>query len=62
MNDRGESLPVARAEEILDAFPGRKLLVIGDLMVDRYIRGSVDRISPEAPVPVVRMTRETMVR
>lgn len=59
MNDRGESLPVARAEEILDAFPGRKLLVIGDLMVDCYIRGSVDRISPEAPVPVVRMESES---
>src|SRR5580698_2519209 len=31
-----------------------KVLVVGDLMLDRYINGEVDRISPEAPVPVLR--------
>src|SRR5580693_6438738 len=31
-----------------------KVLVIGDIMLDRYIHGEVDRISPEAPVPVIR--------
>src|SRR6201985_227784 len=31
-----------------------KVLVVGDLMLDRYILGDVDRISPEAPVPVLR--------
>src|SRR5271169_2705918 len=31
-----------------------KVLVVGDLMLDRYILGEVDRISPEAPVPVLR--------
>lgn len=36
-----------------------KILVIGDVMLDRYIIGSVDRISPEAPVPVVRVINET---
>ncbi len=35
-----------------------RLLVVGDVMLDRYWHGSVDRISPEAPVPVVRVTRE----
>lgn len=54
-----EPLTAARAEEILDGFPMRKLLVIGDLMLDRYIRGRVDRISPEAPVPVVLTESES---
>ena len=35
-----------------------KVLVVGDVMLDRYWYGAVDRISPEAPVPVVRITRE----
>jgi rfaE bifunctional protein kinase chain/domain len=35
-----------------------KVLVVGDAMLDRYWFGAVDRISPEAPVPVVRVTRE----
>ena len=39
-------------------FESRRILVIGDLMLDRYIVGSVSRISPEAPVPVVRVTRQ----
>ncbi|HUN66832.1 MAG TPA: D-glycero-beta-D-manno-heptose-7-phosphate kinase [Bacteroidota bacterium] len=37
---------------------GRRIAVIGDLMVDRYIWGSVSRISPEAPVPVIDMDQE----
>lgn len=35
--------------------PPFRVLVVGDVMVDRYIRGSVNRISPEAPVPIVRL-------
>jgi len=35
-----------------------QLLIVGDVMLDRYWYGAVDRISPEAPVPVVRVTRE----
>jgi rfaE bifunctional protein kinase chain/domain len=38
---------------ILKAFPGVKLLVVGDIMMDRSILGKVSRISPEAPVPVI---------
>src|SRR5438132_7404276 len=44
---------------ILQKFPTRHLLVIGDLMLDRFIWGDVDRISPEAPVPVLRVTSES---
>jgi D-glycero-beta-D-manno-heptose-7-phosphate kinase len=42
----------------LARFPGRRILVVGDVILDRYIKGSVDRISPEAPVPVVRVRGE----
>jgi D-beta-D-heptose 7-phosphate kinase/D-beta-D-heptose 1-phosphate adenosyltransferase len=40
-------------------FAGRRILVLGDLMLDRYLWGRVERISPEAPVPVVEIERET---
>ncbi len=49
----------ARAKKIISEFRGKEILVIGDIMLDRYIWGSVNRISPEAPVPVVRFNRET---
>jgi D-beta-D-heptose 7-phosphate kinase/D-beta-D-heptose 1-phosphate adenosyltransferase len=45
--------------EVRRSFSGRRVLVVGDLMLDRYLWGRVDRISPEAPVPVVRLERET---
>lgn len=48
----------ARVSEILESFRQRRILVLGDLMLDRYLSGTVDRISPEAPVPVVRVTGE----
>ena len=38
-------------------FDGKRVAVIGDVMVDRFIYGDVDRISPEAPVPVVKVSR-----
>ena len=41
-----------------DALSQARVLVVGDVMLDRYWFGAVDRISPEAPVPVVRITRE----
>src|SRR5436309_11674191 len=40
-------------------FQGRAVAVLGDCMLDRYLWGRVDRISPEAPVPVVEVERET---
>jgi D-beta-D-heptose 7-phosphate kinase / D-beta-D-heptose 1-phosphate adenosyltransferase len=41
------------------AWPGKRLLVVGDVMLDKYIWGEVARISPEAPVPVVRATHKS---
>jgi bifunctional ADP-heptose synthase (sugar kinase/adenylyltransferase) len=35
-------------------FESRKIIILGDVMVDTYLNGSVTRISPEAPVPVVK--------
>lgn len=48
-----------RARELLEKFREHNVLVVGDLMLDRYIRGKAERISPEAPVPVVRVYDET---
>jgi len=54
-------LKIARERliSILDAMRGKTIAVIGDLMLDEYIWGVVDRISPEAPVPVVDIKEET---
>lgn len=49
---------MTRLRAILDRFAGAHLLVIGDLMLDRFIWGEVERLSPEAPVPVLRVTAE----
>lgn len=43
----------------VDRFSDARILVIGDIMMDRYISGRVSRISPEAPVPVVEVERRT---
>lgn len=43
---------------ILEKFPKQRLLVIGDLMLDRFIWGEVERLSPEAPVPILRVVSE----
>ncbi len=40
--------------KIIDEFKGRKLVVVGDIILDRYVSGEVSRISPEAPIPVLR--------
>jgi len=44
---------------VVARFAGRRIAVLGDLMLDRYLWGRVERISPEAPVPVVEVERET---
>ena len=46
------------SDDLIQRLAGRIVLVIGDLMVDHFLVGSVDRISPEAPVPVVRFQNE----
>ena len=45
-------------KEILSRFSSKRLLVIGDIMLDQYIWGRVERISPEAPVPVLDVQKE----
>ncbi len=45
--------------EAVQRFRNKRILVIGDVMLDRFVWGSVSRISPEAPVPVVEIKRET---
>jgi rfaE bifunctional protein kinase chain/domain len=47
--------------EYVKKFSGKRILVVGDIMLDRYIRGDVHRISPEAPVPVVLQHKEESV-
>lgn len=47
-----------RLDELFSAMRGKRIAVVGDLMLDRYIWGSVSRISPEAPVPVIDMEKE----
>ena len=50
----------SRAEEILKRARDRRVVVLGDVMLDEFIWGDVTRISPEAPVPVVNIKRESM--
>src|SRR5947208_1843352 len=50
-----------RVEHLLGGFAGKRILVVGDVMLDEFIWGSVRRISPEAPVPVVEVRGESYV-
>jgi rfaE bifunctional protein kinase chain/domain len=57
---------ISRAEskrliKFVDRFPRTHTLVVGDVMLDHYVWGSVSRISPEAPVPVVSVTKENVL-
>lgn len=49
-----------RLKELIEGFKKRRIAVIGDVMVDNYVWGTVSRISPEAPVPVVEVEKETV--
>ena len=53
-----EPLAADRARDLVRRLPGHRVLVVGDVMLDRFIVGTVTRISPEAPVPVVRFRHE----
>src|SRR5215217_2801022 len=53
-------LTKSRASEILQALQDRYVLVLGDVMLDEFVWGDVTRISPEAPVPVVDVRRESV--
>jgi len=52
-------LTQTRADEILDTIRDRRIVVLGDVMLDEFVWGDVTRISPEAPVPVVDVRRES---
>jgi D-glycero-beta-D-manno-heptose-7-phosphate kinase len=56
-----KDLSPKRVRQILEATLNAKILVIGDLMLDQFVWGSVRRISPEAPVPVVEFERESFM-
>ena len=51
-------LTAERAREILARFPRASILIVGDVMLDHFVVGHVNRISPEAPVPVVEHDRD----
>ncbi|MBA3247763.1 MAG: D-glycero-beta-D-manno-heptose-7-phosphate kinase, partial [Pyrinomonadaceae bacterium] len=53
-------LTTQRAEEIIRCLHGRTIVVWGDVMLDEFVWGDVTRISPEAPVPVVDIQRESV--
>jgi rfaE bifunctional protein kinase chain/domain len=49
-----------RFEEIYSTFRNKKIMIIGDLMIDEYLFGKVNRLSPEAPVPIIEIEKEKM--
>jgi D-beta-D-heptose 7-phosphate kinase/D-beta-D-heptose 1-phosphate adenosyltransferase len=51
-------IDAGRARDLIGRFAGLSVLVVGDVMLDRFIVGRVTRISPEAPVPIVRFESE----
>ena len=51
-------ISTARAHELIDLFSSRRITVVGDVMLDRFLIGRVSRMSPEAPVPVVVFDHE----
>ena len=48
-----------RVEELKEIIPTRKIMVVGDVMLDEYLWGHVRGISPEAPVPIVEIRQQT---
>ena len=55
------NLITVNLHKVIDQFKDKKILVVGDLILDKYIWGEVDRISPEAPIPVIDVTHENDV-
>lgn len=53
-----KNVRAARLKQLVNQFTGKRILVLGDVMLDRYIWGKVSRVSPEAPIPVVHVQRE----
>ncbi|MGC9187996.1 MAG: D-glycero-beta-D-manno-heptose-7-phosphate kinase [Sulfurihydrogenibium sp.] len=53
-------IDVKRAQQLISNFKNLKIAVVGDIILDKYLWGEVERISPEAPVPIVDVKRETV--
>ena len=60
MSSRHLEIPRVQVDSALQRFEGQRVVVVGDVMLDRYLWGTVRRISPEAPVPIVEVHRETV--
>lgn len=45
-------------ETLFEEFKQKKIIVLGDVMIDAYLSGSVDRVSPEAPVPIINLSKK----
>src|SRR5258706_450341 len=54
-------MDLSALQHLLGLAPGRRVACVGDLMVDRFVYGEVNRVSPEAPVPVLARSREVMM-
>src|SRR5436305_11715185 len=50
----------SRLIELVEHLPRARVVVVGDLMVDRYLYGNAERLSPEAPVPVLHFQKEEL--
>lgn len=59
MTYSGKLMDFKKIPDIVDNFAGKRILVIGDIILDHFVRGNAERISPEAPVPVVDVQNET---
>jgi len=58
---KAKNLSPARCNHLVDTARRRRIIVVGDVMLDQFIWGNVGRISPEAPVPVVEFERESFM-
>ena len=50
-----------KAEDFLERISQIKVLVVGDIMLDKYIIGTVERISPEAPIPILKKNNQKSI-
>jgi len=57
----GKNIDSKKIKEALSRFSEKKVLIVGDIMLDHYIYGEVSRVSPEAPVPILKKTHEEFV-
>jgi hypothetical protein len=60
LNSFMPTIPKNKLETLLHNAHSKRIAVIGDVMIDKYIWGTVSRVSPEAPVPVVEVEQESL--